>query len=252
MKIDDEMLMAHADGELAPADAARVEAAIAADPALAAKVERHRALRSRLTAAFADVSDEPVPERLLAAARGEAAMAGGVADIRDAAGRREVRIRRQWSWPQWGAMAASLLLGMLVAQWFHARDDRGGSGVLMADAGGQLQAHGRLVEALDVRLASAPGADDDISIGISFRDTDGRYCRSFALQGARVQAGLACRDDAGWHVPVLEETDAMPTGELRLASTPLPAAVLAAVDARIDGEPLDAEGERAARAAGWR
>lgn len=40
-------------------------------------------------------------------------------------------------------------------------------------------------------------------------------------------------------------------GELRQAAS-LPPAVLAAIDARIEGEPLDAEAEAAALSAGWR
>ncbi|WP_149195088.1 anti-sigma factor family protein [Luteimonas suaedae] len=248
MKIDDEMLMAYADGELEPADAARVAASIAADPALGARLERHRALRARLAAGFAGVLEEPVPERLLAAARGEDA-SGGVADIRDATARREARGPRRWSWPEWSAMAASLLLGVLVVQWFHARD-RGG-GELVAGADGALRARAHLAAALDTHLASAP-QDGPVEIGISFRAVDGSYCRSFALKGERVLAGLACRDGAGWQVPVASEVATAPGGELRQASTSLPAAVLAELEVRLDGEPLDAEGERAARDAGWR
>ncbi|MFN3843995.1 MAG: zf-HC2 domain-containing protein, partial [Rehaibacterium terrae] len=63
MRISDERLMAYVDGELDAAQAAQVEAAIAADPALAAAVARQRRLRERLRAAFDPVLDQPVPER---------------------------------------------------------------------------------------------------------------------------------------------------------------------------------------------
>lgn len=251
MKISDEMLMAYADGELDRADAARVEAAIATDPALAAAVERHRALRTRLASQFAGVLDEPVPERLLASARGDAAAtADTVVDIRDLATRRAPAPRRRWAWPEWGAMAASLLLGMLVVQVWHAREQD--DGVLVAGADGLLRAHGPLAGALDAQLASAPDPAAEVAVGISFRAADGRYCRSFVMRREPARSGLACRDASGWQVPVLGEAAAGPGGELRLASTALSPAVRAEVDARIDGEPLDAEGERAARDAGWR
>ena len=68
MTIDDETLMAYADGELAPEQRARVEQAMRDDPRVAAAVERHLALRSDVFAAFAGVLDEPVPERLQPAA----------------------------------------------------------------------------------------------------------------------------------------------------------------------------------------
>ena len=41
-------------------------------------------------------------------------------------------------------------------------------------------------------------------------------------------------------------------GEYRQASSALPPAVLAEIDARLQGEPLDAAAERKARDAGWR
>ena len=52
MSISDETLMAYADGELEPAQRAEIEAAMAADPKLAERVEQHRALRRKLNAAY--------------------------------------------------------------------------------------------------------------------------------------------------------------------------------------------------------
>ena len=68
-------LMAYADGELDPVERAQVEAAIGGDPSLARRVEKHRALRSKVSSAFNSVLDEPVPERLLNAVRGAPAAA---------------------------------------------------------------------------------------------------------------------------------------------------------------------------------
>jgi anti-sigma factor RsiW len=58
MNFDDETLMAYADGELDGTARAAVEAAMAADAALAERVARHHELRRRLQAAF-----EPVRAR---------------------------------------------------------------------------------------------------------------------------------------------------------------------------------------------
>lgn len=249
MQIDHETLMAFADGALEPDDAARVAAAVAADPALQAQLERHRALRAQLASAFDDVLDEPVPARLQAAARGRSVDAG-VSDIEVAATRRAARAPRRWAWPEWGAMAASLLLGIVVAQWLPDRDGVRDS-MLAAGADGRLHAHAHLAAALDTQLASAPVAGP-VAVGVSFRAADGGFCRSFVVRRGRALAGLACRDRDGWQVPVVVEATAAASGELRQASTPLPAAVLAEMDARIQGEPLDAASERAARDAGWR
>ena len=72
-KHSDEALVAYLDGELDSSQRQEIEAAIAADPelrdALAALARSTDLVRS----AYADIVDEPVPERLIAAAHGETA-----------------------------------------------------------------------------------------------------------------------------------------------------------------------------------
>ena len=50
---------------------------------------------------------------------------------------------------------------------------------------------------------------------------------------------------------MLSETTPQLEGGYRQAGSALPPAVLDAIDARIDGAPLDAAGEEAARRRGW-
>jgi hypothetical protein len=239
MKIEEETLMAYVDGELDPASAARVEAALADDPELAAAVAHERALRQRLRSAFDPIIDEPIPERLIAAARGE--------KTPPQAAPANLPLRRRGTWRYWGAMAAGILIGVLFAQ---ALPDSG-SGPWRSGADGVLVASGELARALDTQLASAPAASTAV-IGLSFKATSGEYCRTFTTSQPRTWAGLACRGSQGWYVPALMETQAPANGELRTASTALPPALLEQVDTRMKGEALDAEGERAARDAGWR
>ncbi|MGQ0675806.1 MAG: hypothetical protein ACT4N4_06935 [Rhodospirillales bacterium] len=66
MKADDALLMAYVDGKLDAAGVAEIEAAIAADLALARRVRLLRDTTAALRAAFNDAMHEPVPERLLA------------------------------------------------------------------------------------------------------------------------------------------------------------------------------------------
>jgi anti-sigma factor RsiW len=66
MKTDDTLLTAYVDGELDAAGVAEIEAAMAADPALARRVRVLRDATAALRAVFNDVAREPVPERLLA------------------------------------------------------------------------------------------------------------------------------------------------------------------------------------------
>jgi hypothetical protein len=238
MRITDEQLMAYADGELDAAAVAEVEVAIAADPALAEAVARHRALRRQLRDAFAPALDEPVPEHLLALVRAPAAPAAPVVALRP---------RRRWALPEWAGLAAALVLGVALSQAFL----QPGEADLRTVAGGALRADGALAQALDRQLAADNRADGRIAIGLSFRDGSGAYCRSFVLRQARPLAGLACRGDDGWHVPVTSEA-AAENGELRPAAAALPPAVLLAVETRLAGDTLDADAERRARDAGWR
>lgn len=253
MSIPDDVLMAYVDGELPAEERARVEAAIQSDPELARRVAQQKKLRTDLRAAFDGVLREPVPERLLRAARGQAATAGGGASVSDFAAAaqarkaaREARSGRRWSWPEWGAMAASLIIGVVVAQ-FAMRSP--GSAPFTSQQG-QLLAQGDLARTLDEQLASAQASGADTSVGVSFRAKDGSYCRSFTMRASST-AGLACREGDAWRVDVLARTNTA-AGEYTQAGSALPAAVLNAIEQQIQGEPLDADAEARARESDWR
>src|SRR3546814_3269751 len=77
MKIDEETLMAFADGQLSGPQANAVAAAVAGDPVLAEKLAQHRQLRETMASAFAPVLDEPVPPSLAAAVSQGAQNAAG-------------------------------------------------------------------------------------------------------------------------------------------------------------------------------
>ncbi len=243
MNISDEILMAYADGELEPARRAEVEQAMRADPAVAEAVERHRALRADVFAAFAGVLDEPVPERL----QPRVAQASHVrVDALAAAGARPLPAR--WSWAQWGGMAASLAVGILVGALGWQGAHGGGSNADVARVDGALVAKGQLAQALTQQLASDQGQASGVKLGVSFQSKDGSYCRSFALG---TSGGLACRSGGEWRIPVLAEGAQEQAGVYRQAGSALPTAVLDAIDARIAGSALDAAAERSAREQGW-
>jgi anti-sigma factor RsiW len=244
MSVDTELLMAYVDGELTPEQAAQVEAAIAADPAIADAVARQFALRRSLGEAYAPVLDEPVPEALTRMLRPSDAEAGNVVTL---PARAAPAPRSRWGVPQWAAMAASLLIGVAVSQWVSKSD-----GALLRTEGGALVAGAELANGLEQQLASSPQPGAAVAVGLTFRDAAGHYCRSFSVEGSQPLAGLACRESSGdWKVPMVVESTAQ-AGELRQASTAIPAAVLAEATARMSGDPLDAAEERKARDAGWR
>ena len=225
-EITDDMLIAYVDGELPEPQRALVDSAVAADPALFEKLEQHRRFRARVFGAFAGVLDEPVPERLV-----EAAKPSTVVNLAE---------RRRSPVPVWAAMAASLVVGVIAG------------GVAVPKFGDQptigpdLSARGHLAAALDKQLASAQG-DSAVRVGLSFRSADG-YCRTFSE--AEV-AGLACREADGWKVRMAVAREAGPSGDYRMAASETPAAIMEAAQDLMVSEPLDAEAEKAAAAKGW-
>ena len=234
MTIDDETLMAYADGELSADERAAIERALADDPALRARLDSHHRLRAQLSGAYADVLNEPLPNRLVDAAQATTQRPASVVELNS---RREGRAR--WSMREWGAMAASLAGGLIIG--LGAMNAQAPPIAVTADG---MSARGALSRALDTQLASdSSGA---VRIGLSFRAQDGAYCRTFELT-QRETAGIACREAGGWAVAMTAAQDQQ--GEVRMAGAS--EAVLNAVEAMIDGEPLNAEQEAQAREAGW-
>jgi hypothetical protein len=268
----DEKLMAYADGQLDAAERDEVEAAMASNPEVARRVEQHRALRKKLSAAFNPVLLETVPDRLVAVTRAgkgpshssttnikreatvtdlrrvraarkaEAATAAAVA-------RRPEAPRRPWTWVEWGSMAASVAGGAVIA--YLALTSPGTDRVGMH--GGNLVAQADLAQALTNQLASDPPPGSYVQIGLSFRNKLGDYCRTFVLKELNPRGGLACREGNNWKIQVLAQAPATATvdGGYKQAGSEIPAAVMTATQGVIAGEPFDAAGETAARAKGW-
>jgi hypothetical protein len=230
--IDDDLLMAFADGELDDLTRARVERAMAADPALRAQLEQQQKLRATLAAFYGPAAEEEVPERF------RAMLDTKVVDFAAAKARRARPL-----WQDLAALAATLLLGLAL-----------GRALLMPAAGpvgtenGTMVARGPLADALDSQLASAQAPDAATRIGISFAAADGRLCRSF--DGAAM-AGIACRGDRGWELMMTTAGSGAPHPEYRQAGSANPLVAQAAQEL-MAGEPFDASAERQARDSGWR
>ena len=235
----DEILMAYADGELDLVARAEIEAAIARDPEVARAVERQRALAARIRTAYDGILDEPVPDRL-------AALVARPADtpVVELAARHETKriAIGRWQLPPYTALAASLVLGLFVGMLVM----RGPAPYEEVD--GAFIARNDLDDALTSQLAST-SKDSGVSIGITFRNRDGGYCRTFHMHREASVSGLACRSGDAWKLEVLAAAPEH-AGDLRPAAA-MPLAVMHAVDGTIDGEPLNAAAEAAARDAGW-
>lgn len=227
----DDKLFAWLDGELGPDEAAEVERQVAAEPRLAQLAEQHRAMQTRLKAAFDPLVAEPVPERLAALADRSNVVDFGAA-----------RNRRQFGfWPQGFAIAASLAAGILVGTLIP----RGPQGEVSA-VDGRLYAAAALDEGLSATLASQPAGP--VRIGITFRATDGAMCRTF--DEGRL-SGLACREQQRWAIRGLVNQKQAADGDYRMAAGMDPA-LATLVGSTMAGAPFDAVQEREARQRGWR
>jgi len=224
--ISTETIVAYVDGELDTDLAAEVEAAAKADPALAEAIAAHRRLRDGLFAAFAPIAEEPLPDRLVAAAMPPAPVISLDA----------VRARRRQMLFQAGALAACMVAAvgatLLVTQ--PRGDFRAGPGGLVAQ--------GQLASALSSQLAS----DDhgQTRIGLTFRDQAGTVCRTFST---KTSDGMACRDGDAWRIDALARAEGQ--AEFRQAGSPL---IMTAAQDRMRGDAFDAEAEKTARDKDWK
>ena len=234
MSMTDEQIAAYADGELTGEELAAAEAAISNDPAIARKVEVHRALRSQLGEHFAPVLEQPVPERLTSLLQGEAAM-DNVASFAAARQKRGLPPAvRRWAPIAGPAIAAALALAVLVP-------GTGGNDVPDGYAGATLAA------ALDQQLVSEQGPDAATRILLSFEDQQGQLCRTFR---SGESGGIACRDHTGWKLEVGMMLDRAQSTQFRQAGSE--AELMEAAQDMAAGGALTAEQEAAARERDWR
>ncbi|GAO40989.1 hypothetical protein SCH01S_53_00610 [Sphingomonas changbaiensis NBRC 104936] len=219
MTIDRETIGAFVDGELSEIERRRVEAALADNPVLAQQVEAGRRLRALLKARFDPIAEAPVPERLEHIVR---------------QGTKIVPLPRssRWATPQWAAIAATLVLGLVLGRQLQPVRD-------------PLLATGPLAQALETQLASAQAPDAPVRIGLTFKARDGAWCRTFEQ---KTLDGIACRDGGAWRLRQLAAGPAHAT-EYRQAGS---GAIEAAAQDMSTGAPLDAEQERTAVATDWK
>ncbi|OJV33175.1 MULTISPECIES: hypothetical protein [unclassified Sphingomonas] len=225
--IDEATIVAWVDGELDEAAAARAAFAVEHDPALAEIAERHRRMKARFAAAFGPIADEAV-----------AMPAPASATIHSLDAARHRRATGRAVWPRWampGAIAASLLVGLMIGHGMN-----GGAGV--GDSPEALALSRPIATALDRQLSGESGT---VRVALSFRNRDGDLCRSFA---AAHLSGVACRAGDGWQLRYGSPNTA-PDGAYRMAGGD--AGEMRFVQSVIAGEPLDRAGEMAARAKQW-
>ena len=237
MAIDDEKFFAWLDGELNREQADQVAAEVAGDPRLARLAEQHLAFETRLRGAFDTVAAAPVPERLAQSIKPSSDKI-----VQFIAPRRASNDDGRWGWLQGAAIAATLVLGIGLGTTLNS--GRASSPVEVR--GGQMFAAAQLDDALNQQLASAHSGD--VRLGITFRDQRGAICRTFTDQRS---SGLACRIGDDWQLRGLFAAPEGQTGDYRMAAGTDPS-LAALIDSTMEGEPFDADQEKAAKARDWR
>lgn len=225
-------LAAYVDGELDLVAAKQIEKAMESDAGLAEAVSNEQALRSLLSAHFDPVAMEPVPDRLAAL------LPGNVSSLEEHRNAKTARWYRPSVMP-WGAMAASLVVGLMIGSTALNRDAG-----YVRDDDGALVASGDLADALQSQLASTQGTNPKVRIGTSFAAKGGGYCRTF--ESASLD-GIACRAGKGWQLK--QTLSGNGTSAYRQASAGALAEAAAGMMAR---EAMDAAAEKSAAKAGWR
>ncbi len=234
--VTDELLVALADGELPPEEMRRLEAAVAADPALAARLEALVAAGVMARRAYADVTAEPVPDRLLAAVlAADAATAPAPPRAANAPAWRRA----------WPAIAASLVLGLGLGHLSAPLFEREGGGIASLPA--------PIVAALSVGASGdrvETGGAPAVTVLATHRLADGTVCRAIDVTGAAPASALACREAGTWRLVALVGRTAEAGGGYRPASG-LDPMLQEVLDARGAGPALGADEEAALRARGW-
>ncbi|HXC58605.1 MAG TPA: hypothetical protein VN645_04760 [Steroidobacteraceae bacterium] len=239
----DAQIHAYVDGELDADAAARLAADSRHDAVLAARIAQQRELRSLLRGTFDPVLEEPVPQRLRDALTASAP--GAAVTPIGAAQKQRARARPAWALREWGAIAATLVLGVLIGTLVMRQP----GGLPLEMAQGRLVARGKLDTALSSQLSgSAP--DAAIHVGLSFRAANGAYCRTFSQRGG--PAGIACRNARRWSVQLLDgSAQAEAAGDYRQAGSALSPAMLGAITALGGGEALTTAQEQQQLSVGW-
>jgi len=247
MEPTQEKLNAFIDGELPAAEMQEIETLLAQRPDLVAAVERQSALRRHLGNAFAPVMDEAIPQNLR-----DAVMSSPVSSrFRMAAWLRAAgtgfaghNVFLRAAIPT-AALAFGLLIGIAIQ-----RDE---PAPFRASSGGQMIAQGELADTLTNQLASAGTPQTGPRIGVSFRNHDGRDCRTFLVPGRSAStAGVACHEGRQWAVAALAAAPGETSGNYQQAGSEMPSVIRNTVSSMIAGEPFDAKAESSAHNGGWR
>jgi negative regulator of sigma E activity len=250
---DDERLSAWLDGELPRGEAKRVEERLIAEPALARRLERMREAERKAQHAFHAIDATPVPQTVLdllkndRADRSQEARGAHVVSLRS-------RVPRFFQVPVAIAASVALVAGFLVRDLIAPQ---GVGDELALPVSGLLAGNSGLHRVLETAPAAEPvrlAGGRNAEVVLTFQAENGDWCRQFLIgtEGSALH-GLACRQPDGWRLETASfAAPGAPDSAFQQAAGPTPAALEAAVRARLGGsDPLGSEAEIQVISGGW-
>jgi hypothetical protein len=249
-RIDSSVLMSFADGELAPEDAAHVEAALAADPSLRDEVESYRRTRRILDQTLGPVANVPPPQHLIDLIKHTTPPApGATRKIVSFAAHAKAR-------PVWiDALAACMLLGAGVGAGLILTPRQASS----ADLAVAVALDGTLTGAsvVAVALEKQPSATILRQNGVNVKPVQTffvgeRPCREFEVSTEGTGAvGIACRTPDGWRLETILTADVSADSGYQIASGPNDALIDDVLDRLSATTGLEREPEACLLERGW-
>jgi negative regulator of sigma E activity len=239
---DDERIAAWLDGTMPEAEAARFEAELDSNPALAEQLASWQKNDDLLRAAYNAPIDQGVDDALLAR-MGLAEPAVAAKPVPIAAN--DNPAWRRWAIPLGGALAASIALAVLLTGNPMSGGPKNGSEAQLAQAMDQLPSRGE----------TALSDGGKVSPVLSFAAADGRFCREFTVTGgAQSGGGIACKDASGWKIEARTGSGAQSVdpGKIGTASGQDGGGLDSAYARLGASDPLTADAEARLIASGWK
>jgi len=256
VKIDDELLVAYADGELDAREAKRIEQAVAADTALQARLAALTEAAELTRTLFAAKAQEPLPDTLVASIL-RAETRSTPTSIAASTGWWD-RLVERWQLPATAFAAVALLTVGVLVGYLSPHDGQLDGSIVTA---GKIPSASPLGRLLDEQASGAVVETGDLRIeAVATFLTDERVCREYranaeAQQRREYHAGIAClRDDGAWHVvfAVDEYLEREPVdGFYETASSKLHEAIDAFIDEDLGVLPLEDDAEHELLMRGW-
>jgi hypothetical protein len=249
--LDDELLSAYLDGELARVAADQLERRLTREPALAERLEAMRGMDRATAAAFRSIDERPMPRRVLELlgeeGKDEQPGRSSVVPLR-----RRPALGELFQLPVALAASIALAAGLWLGRLLPGETPGGDYPSRITETSPLYTAFERTASGAALELDGGRYAEPVLT----FLSGTGAWCRELRISGGAAPVDtLACRRDGAWHVELVTfgpAAEGPAEGSYGQASAGAAPAMRAALDALRGGEPpLGAAEEQAVIGGGW-